>query len=255
MTSRVCTICAKPITVHERVRGGLCSAPACRMAADRRHLAEERAEAERQRQALAARHADALLDEHPSLRARVALVVLVGTDAPLVEVRPERRERLRTHLRNTLGALREDASLHEDAAPPPHATTPAHAQALESPPPSALAQACALCRGYCCVEGGDEAFIDTATLARARALYPALSDDALCALYMDALPALGIAGSCVFHGQGGCSLPRSLRARICNEYYCEPIRQWAEPAAEPLRPAAVVAVRDMRVRRAALIDG
>ena len=143
-------------------------------------------------------------------------------------------------------------SPRQEELPAPHEL--ALAQPREAPPPSALAQACGLCRGYCCAEGGDEAFIAPATLERARARYPDLTDDDLCQLYMDALPARGIAGSCVFHGERGCSLPRSLRARICNEYYCEPIRQWMEPATEPLRPAAAIMVRDLHVRGAALIE-
>lgn len=251
MKRRVCRICEQPITVHESVRGGLCAKPACRMAADRRRLTEARQAEERARRALASQHADAMLAARPELRARVALVVLVGTDAPLAPVPEARKERLHAHLRRCLAAvadpggppLAEMLAPHQNALPQP----------LHAPPPEPLAQACGLCRGYCCAEGGDEAFIEPATLARVRSQLADLGEDELCGLYLEALPERGIAGSCVFHGERGCSLPRTLRARICNEYYCEPIREWIEPAAEPLRPAAAVMVRQLQVHGAALI--
>ena len=39
-------------------------------------------------------------------------------------------------------------------------------------------------------------------------------------LYIRRLPSAGYQGSCVFHGEQGCTLPRSLRSDVCNAYFC-----------------------------------
>ncbi|MBS0640254.1 MAG: hypothetical protein JSS43_10300 [Proteobacteria bacterium] len=119
--------------------------------------------------------------------------------------------------------------------------------------------ACTLCRGHCCANGGDDAFLDDQVIARVRRTSAARTDEALVALYADRVPAEGYERSCIFHGRTGCTLDRSMRADVCNTYYCrglgdylasqappEPTiviagdgeKTWASPVLRPPRPAA-----------------
>ena len=80
--------------------------------------------------------------------------------------------------------------------------------------------ACSLCKGWCCRNGDDDAFIDDRTLSRVRLARPGITERAVLRLYIDRVPAVAYQGSCIFHGKRGCTLDRSLRADVCNSYYC-----------------------------------
>lgn len=93
------------------------------------------------------------------------------------------------------------------------------------PEPSAFAArvartACSLCKGWCCGNGGNDAFLDDRTMARVRIARPGIDDRAVLRLYLDRVPAVAYRDSCIFHGKQGCTLDRSLRADVCNSYYC-----------------------------------
>ena len=62
-------------------------------------------------------------------------------------------------------------------------------------------------------------------------------------------------GSCVFHGERGCVLPRAARARICNEWQCQGLAGWAR-AIEAARPARllVASVEKGVVRRSVVVE-
>jgi len=80
--------------------------------------------------------------------------------------------------------------------------------------------ACALCRGWCCRQGGEHAYLDERTLARVCLTRPGLDARAVLRLYLERVPAQGYDSSCMFHGQRGCTLDRSLRSDVCNNYFC-----------------------------------
>ncbi|MES2524898.1 MAG: hypothetical protein V4617_19525 [Gemmatimonadota bacterium] len=80
---------------------------------------------------------------------------------------------------------------------------------------------CAACRGHCCTRGGTHAFLSADGL-RAIAARETDGDTghALEALYTRHLPVTHYENSCVFHGELGCTLPRTLRSDTCNRYLC-----------------------------------
>ena len=84
--------------------------------------------------------------------------------------------------------------------------------------------ACSLCRGFCCKGGGDHGYLDERVMARVRQAQPELDARAVMRLYVERVPAAGYAGSCVFHGEEGCTLDRSLRSDVCNSYFCAGLR-------------------------------
>ena len=139
-------------------------------------------------------------------------VMVPRNDKPLVAVSPERVRRLREHLIKELGELRKAKHLDRFATP-------------ERPAPVGFAamvarSACSLCKGWCCRNGDDDAFLDDRTLARVRLARPELKERDVLRLYLNRVPTLTYRDSCIFHGKKGCTLDRSLRADVCNTYYC-----------------------------------
>ena len=106
--------------------------------------------------------------------------------------------------------------------------TPARAARKAGPAPPdevpAVGTACSLCRGFCCRTGGNEAYLNPKTLARVWSERAHMTADDLVAAYVDAVPELAFAGSCIFHAERGCNLPRAMRSNVCHTYECTPLR-------------------------------
>ena len=104
--------------------------------------------------------------------------------------------------------------------------------------------ACALCKGYCCKGGGEHAYLDERTMGRVRAAWPELEARAVLRLYLDRVPAESYAGSCIFHGAQGCTLDRSLRADLCNVYYCTALGDFVRNDSSPHRVVVIAGEGD-----------
>ena len=91
------------------------------------------------------------------------------------------------------------------------------------PESTMFADACRTCRGHCCSKGGNDAYLDENAIRQAWARHPRLTKRGLMRLYLDAIPKKAFADSCIFHAEHGCSLPRRLRAPICDAYLCGPL--------------------------------
>jgi hypothetical protein len=120
-----------------------------------------------------------------------------------------------------------------------------------------VAAACATCRGECCTAGGTHAFLRQDSITRVRArLAEAGTDDAgrMLALYSSYLPPRHYRGSCVYHEEIGCALPRDLRSNLCNRYHCGELTQ-LERVLDERRPAAYVGAADgTRLRRLTRVE-
>ncbi|MEQ9570248.1 MAG: hypothetical protein RLN75_08680, partial [Longimicrobiales bacterium] len=108
------------------------------------------------------------------------------------------------------------------------------------PPPEetdAVARACATCRGWCCRRGGSHAFLDVRSVDRVWRGRPGASPTALEALYVEHLGDTHLDGGCVFQGESGCRLPRSLRSDTCNSWLCPDLgrqrERWRDGGEEP----------------------
>jgi hypothetical protein len=100
--------------------------------------------------------------------------------------------------------------------------------------PATVAAACTACGGYCCRKGGDHGYFDGDDLVRIRRAQR-LTVRELEAAYVAAIPKETYKDSCVFHGAQGCALPREMRSRVCNAYYCGSLERFLkeEVAARP----------------------
>ena len=67
-----------------------------------------------------------------------------------------------------------------------------------------------------------------------------MTDAALIKLYAGRVPIEGYQGSCIFHGRNGCTLDRSMRADVCNSYFCRGLSDYVRSRATP-EPTIVIA--------------
>src|SRR5277367_376771 len=135
---------------------------------------------------------------------------------------PERTRRLRKHLVQSLRALR---TMKDPVG---------NASGLH-PAPEGFAgkvtrTACTMCRGYCCKGGGEHAYLDERVMARVRMAQPELDARGVLRRYLDSVPEVGYEGTCLFHGEKGCTLDRSLRSDVCNSYFCDMLGEFVKKA-------------------------
>jgi hypothetical protein len=81
--------------------------------------------------------------------------------------------------------------------------------------------ACALCRGFCCGNGGNHAYLTVETLRHYMAKRPDQGPDEVLAAYVGHVRSGTVEGSCIFHQPGGCGLPREMRSDTCNRFFCK----------------------------------
>jgi hypothetical protein len=160
-------------------------------------------------------------------------VIVPRNDRSLAPTSPERIRRLREHLARLLISMRpvEPASMIR-ADPKGFAGRVANT-------------ACALCRGRCCFNGADDAFLDEATLARApRDL---VSSAEVIEMYVERVPDVSYQDSCIFHGSSGCTLDRSMRSDVCNSYFCHGLHSFIS-SVEAAGPTVVISGEFDRMR-------
>jgi hypothetical protein len=146
----------------------------------------------------------------------------------LVPTSPARVRGLREHLSRVLVTIG-----YGETVSPPRAEPEGFAARVAR-------AACSLCRGWCCRNGADDAFIDDQTLSRVRKADPALDVNATMQLYVERVPDIGYEGSCIFHGRNGCTLDRSLRSNVCNTYFCGGLHSYLKDG-DKEAPAVIIA--------------
>jgi hypothetical protein len=113
--------------------------------------------------------------------------------------------------------------------------------------PARVAQtACSLCKGWCCRNGDDNGFLDELTLTRLRVATPDMTEGAILRLYLAHVPGAAYRDSCIFHGKQGCTLDRSLRADICDSYFCGSLGAYMKTGA--IAPIRVIAGEGDKMR-------
>ncbi|WP_072776149.1 hypothetical protein [Marivita hallyeonensis] len=135
---------------------------------------------------------------------------------------PERKAEFQNHVRSVISD--SFAETHADEGPPaPPEKDPDYAERLadEEPELRVLDAACIACQGDCCLHGRNtQAFLEKETIDYVRWQNPEMNAEDIFDLYMSHLPERSIVNSCVYHGNAGCTLMRSVRANICNSYQC-----------------------------------
>lgn len=89
-------------------------------------------------------------------------------------------------------------------------------------------QACGLCRGVCCGTAGIRAYLRVETIRKFMKLLPDQSQEEVVEAYLGFVRAETYEGSCVYHAEGGCSLPREMRSDTCNGFYCTGLTEFQD---------------------------
>lgn len=174
----------------------------------------------------------------------------VPANSSKLEPLPKQRQvAIRAHISQIIRQALSDSE--NNVARPDEKLSPRHGLSENYDRLPLLDALCGLCQGYCCHLGGDTAFLTTAVIRRVMHARPNSTSSEIEADYVACIPDIHYSGSCVYHTEQGCALPRDLRSGVCNHYICEDlaktIRQW-----EALDHHCVVASAEgMRVERIA----
>lgn len=244
---RCCRLCGCALTPLQRVRGDVCDAMDCR-----RRATDARLRGELDAALDAARERAAAQWQAPRLR-DAPVVWLIDHDSALAPVTPAELAEQRAYLMG-LACAAEGPDPMPDAIDAP--TIDGTGTAAAPAGPTAGNQLCALCSGRCCRLGGQQhAFLRGAPLRRWLSRHAGATWADAVEHYLNLVAARHVDGSCLHHGERGCTLPRDMRADICNEFACMPLeRVEALGAADPDVAVMVGVARRFELRRAALVS-
>lgn len=255
---KICVACGRPLADRE-LPTRICSAPECQRTAlaayGRRVYERNQARSEaliREEIERATRLRDRVMSAlDPREPASFPLTVIPAFTAKLINL-PERRRRI---FSDRLMALIAQAAAWPESppasdrkngeAPIPEATPAAQA---------VMGMACSCCKGSCCKDGADHAYLTVETIRRYRAAHPDQRPRDVLAAYLDRVGHRTYEGSCIFHQSDGCALPRDMRADLCNRHYCKALLEFQRnlPTEGPIR-AFFVAADFGAVHAAALV--
>lgn len=157
------------------------------------------------------------------------LIVLVPhTSKPLSSPSTDRLGALLAHIRHLIQRAVVAAPDPGDFLRPESDYLPEATEAESQ----AFGVGCRLCRGHCCVAGGTHAFLTISTIRRVFANQPDLSPMQVFEAYTSRIPEKSVEDSCLFHGQFGCTLPRDMRADMCNRFLCRDLQDMRLAMAE-----------------------
>ncbi len=236
-----CRVCGEWLTIVQRDRG-LCDDPECRLG----DIAFQEA---RRREWVTAEARTRAARSWPDAGS-LPVVLIPGGTRELVRLPAARREAFARHLDSVLAQAEAEWT---PLLPPREETdSPTNGLADADADLPVLARACVFCRGRCCETGGDKAWIEVATIQRILAGQDTPDVDGLRAAYLDRLPEMSHEGSCVFHGERGCTLPRELRSRVCNRFACTGLAALAANWKQP--PRRCLVATDTSATRIALAE-
>ncbi len=250
--NKLCRICRRPLSDRDWA-SGVCPAPECRRAAlvQRAHEDhQQRVQREQQLRKQAERLRDQVVKRFGIRQPHSFLIATIPAALHQISRLPaQRRRAFRDHLKSLI-----ERAVTRPPLPPesPQDNISAEDARLQA----ASGSACACCQGSCCRGGAHtHAYLGVETLQRYMAAHPDQSPGKVLANYMRHIGDETCTGSCVYHRVDGCSLPREMRAAICNEFYCRGLREFQAnaPATGPVR-GFFIATSDDVIQRAALVD-
>ena len=259
---RLCVLCGASIAnrppvsaITRGTAGEVCADPRCQSdhaarQEQERRSAETIAQHRQERDAVLSRFEAELRAEHgEAIPVDVRPADLPACDRPLTPLPPARRAALEAKLRE-LVATALPAPAGAEASEP---STDVTGEAFEG----IVRSGCELCRGSCCTNGGEHAYLSDKTLQRYAGAHPGISPEQVVAGYLAHVEPVTTEGSCVYHASAGCSLPRELRSDTCNHFLCTGMRNLVSSLRRE-RPATVLALCISKGKpspiRAALLD-
>lgn len=179
----------------------------------------------------------------PIIPAVPELVIVVPLlDAEERTLTTERRVAFEIRLRETVAMAEQLASCESKA----ECLKQEYSTRTETVAALPIINACTTCRGRCCLNGRENAFLSAEFLAWRLLNEPELTPDTLISQYMEQIPENSIAESCVYHSAHGCVLPASLRSSTCLEFFCAGLQDHSSAihSSAPLESVCIAADGD-----------
>lgn len=172
-------------------------------------------------------------------------VIVPRNSERLIPVSSERVDELRDHLRAILNSPMSTSDPHyrvgsSTMEPTGFSATVAHT-------------ACSLCKGSCCRNGANDAFLDKQTLTKVHVENPRITGQSVVQLYVSRVPDRAYEGSCIFHAEHGCTLDRSMRTETCNTYFCGGLTSYLSGGQE-LEPTVVLAGEGNEMHASSILE-
>jgi len=105
---------------------------------------------------------------------------------------------------------------------------------------------CSVCKGACCAEGKERAYLSSATIKRVLKQKPGLSVEDLLDRYLSTIANEVIDGACINQSARGCVLPMELRSDTCNSFHCESLKSFQKSIEENGDSSAALAIQRSR---------
>ena len=168
---------------------------------------------------------------NPDLPQPTSLVNLPSGLSRLTSPAPERMEKYRTHLRSIIREAAKYSSASEltdgiELKKKKKCLATNRILAANPDLHCICNQMCSLCKGGCCTEGREHAYITVTTIRCFMDARPTLSEQEVFDAYMSRIESKMIENSCVNHGKNGCVLAREMRSDACNGFYCDDIKTY-----------------------------
>lgn len=250
--NKLCKICGRPLSDRE-LPAKVCAALECQHAAIADIARQERERNEARYRALskqAAQLRDRAVNSFGIQEPESFPLAVIPASVVKIAHLPENRRR---EFRDYLTQLINQAVTSPN---PPSTASDQTPPAVQDPRVLAvLAKGCACCKGSCCQGGGyAHAYLTLETIRRYMATRPDQRPRDVLAAYLSHLGNQTYARSCVYHQADGCSLPREMRADICNRFFCGGLLELQQklPPMGPFR-GFFVAAADGVIQRAAFI--
>jgi hypothetical protein len=134
----------------------------------------------------------------------------------------KRRATFEANLRRNLAKARARLAAEEEPQPVTklYSADDSRTDAEREAERKLLGTACGMCRGRCCIGGADHAFNDSDTMMRYLQRNPDHDDETIVDRYLSYIAPRTLSPGCIYQHKQGCTLPRDLRADICNRFYC-----------------------------------
>lgn len=255
-----CGVCGKPISDRDWRMFESCDFWKCRAEQRRKHRearARREEEERRGRKELAGRLCLFRDEVAVSLGVgepeRFLPVTIPASEWTISRLPQDRLSALGDHLGQLVADARKDRE--ESARDGSDDGTPAAASEGDCMRASILQQACAICRGYCCLSRKDLAYLNKDMMSTYLDEHPQYDPLEVISEFLSHVPEKTFTDSCIYHGEKGCGLPRDMRPSICNEFECLELG-WVREELSELAPYRVclVGMQGRRVVRYAFVD-
>jgi len=241
---KLCKVCGRPLSDRE-LPSRVCVAPECQRAAVAdvaRQLREKNEAKYEEIRKQASRLRDQVVNSFGIQEPESFPLAVIPASVVKVANLPEKR---RCEFRDYLTQLISQAVASPNALSMASDQTP---PVVQDPRALAfLAKGCACCKGSCCQSGGlTHAYLTVETIRRFLTAHPDQRPRDVLAAYLSHLGNQTYSGSCVYHQAAGCSLPRAMRADICNQFFCSGLLELQQklPPTGPFRGFFIAATDD-----------